>query len=86
MSTVNQLLDTLHSLEVEFQRAATDTRHCGSGSWWELDGYARILNDAQARITHHRIRVIRQDRAIERERATVPVDAGLGADGEELTR
>lgn len=37
------------------------TRNSGTGSWWELGGYADGLSDLINRIDAHRKRVVRQD-------------------------
>jgi hypothetical protein len=44
--------------------------HSGSGGWWELSGYAEILDDAMKRIRSHRVRVEGVDRQIARERGS----------------
>lgn len=49
------------------EMAANATKdHSGSGGWWELSGYAEILDDAMKRIRLHRARVEGVDRQIAR--------------------
>ena len=56
--------------------AGASKDHSGSGGWWELSGYATVLDDAMQRIRRHRARVENVNKQIARERADPAVAPG----------
>jgi hypothetical protein len=70
-TTYDALMAELVRLRDAFALEAQDPRrasrhHSGTGSWWELSGYADVLNDAIERAAKGRRRVVRQDRQLEK--------------------
>jgi hypothetical protein len=72
--SVSELIATLTQMRNAYQDAAalvscsSGNYKAGSGGWWELHGYADILDEAIPRIRRHRARTEGIDRQIERAR------------------